>query len=68
VTAIWHAFLVSSVALLVVLALSIPFVEPGTATSIVSLLSFGLLGVMAIGSAAFIYVDWDPFEELTLNG
>ena len=64
VTGVWRAFLVSSVVLLALLALSGPYVEPGTPSFVVALLSFGMLIVMLVGSAAFIYFDWDPFEEL----
>lgn len=63
-TAVWRAFFVASVVLLAFLVLSAPFIEPGTPTFVVSLLSFAMLGLMIVASAAFIYLDWDPFEEL----
>ncbi|WP_396613904.1 hypothetical protein ACH9L7_18815 (plasmid) [Haloferax sp. S1W] len=66
-TAVWRAFFASSAVLLALLGLSIPYIEPGTATFVVSVLSLGLLGPMFLGSAVFIYVDWDPFEELASN-
>ena len=66
-TAVWRAFFVSSIVLLAFLGLSVPFIEPGTATFVVALLSFGMLSVMLIGSSVFIYFDWDPFEELALT-
>lgn len=66
-TAVWRAFFVSSVVLLVLLGLSVPYLEPGTGTFVVSLLSLGMLGVMFVGSSVFIYFDWDPFEEIALN-
>lgn len=66
-TAVWRAFLLSSLALLAALSLSVPFVEAGTATGVITLLSFGMLAVMAVGSAAFVYLDWDPFEGLALD-
>lgn len=64
VTGVWRAFFVSSVVLLSLLALSVPYIEPGTSSFVVALLSLGMLGVMLVGSGAFIYFDWDPFEEL----
>jgi hypothetical protein len=64
VTAVWRAFFASSAVLLSLLALSVPYIEPGTGTFAVSVLSAGMLGVMFLGSAAFIYFDWDPFEDL----
>lgn len=55
----------SSAVLLVLLGLSVPYIERGTGTHTVSILSFGMLAVMFLGSALFIYLDWDPLEELT---
>ncbi|ELZ65195.1 hypothetical protein C457_16877 [Haloferax prahovense DSM 18310] len=66
-TAVWRVFFVSSVVLLAFLALSFPYVEPGTATFVVTLLSLGMLGVTVVGSSALIYFDWDPFEEIELS-
>ncbi|MFB6152353.1 MAG: hypothetical protein ABEJ40_11170 [Haloarculaceae archaeon] len=66
-TGVLRAFFASSVVLLVFLGLSVPFVEPGSPAFVASVLSFGMLAVILVGSAALIYVDWDPFEKL-LNG
>lgn len=66
-TAVWRAFFACSVVLLVLLGLSVPYIEPGTATFVVAILSLGMLGVMFVGSSLFIYFDWDPFEELELH-
>lgn len=63
-TAVWRAFFVSSLVLLALLVLSTPYIEPGTGTFLVSLLSLGMLSVMLVASAAFIYFDWNPLEEL----
>lgn len=67
-TAVWRAFFVCSVVLLALLALSVPYVESGTASFVVSMLSLGMIGVMLVSSATFIYLDWDPFEELLQDG
>ncbi|SEP07692.1 hypothetical protein SAMN04487948_11314 [Halogranum amylolyticum] len=66
-TAVWRVFFALSIVLLAFLGLSVPYVEPGTATFVVALLSFGMLGVMLVGSSVFIYFDWDPFEEVKLT-
>ncbi|WP_416840227.1 hypothetical protein [Haloferax sp. DFSO52] len=66
-TAVWRAFFVCSVVLLTLLALSVPSLEPGTPAFVVTVLSAGMLGTMLVLSAAFIYADWDPFEELFEN-
>lgn len=63
-SAVWRAFFVCSVVLLTLLALSVPSLELGTPAFVVSVLSVCMLGTMLVLSAAFIYLDWDPFEEL----
>lgn len=63
-TVILRGFLVASAVLLVLLGLSVPFIERGTGTFAIALVSFVMLAVMFLGSAAFVYADWDPFEEL----
>lgn len=50
--------------MLALLALAVPTIEPGTGTYVISVLSAVMLLVTFLGSAACIYVDWDPFEEL----
>ncbi len=65
--AVWRAFFVSSVILLVLLGFSMPYVEPGTATYVISVVSFAMVSVILVGSAAFIYFDWNPFDELFVN-
>ncbi len=61
-TGIWRFFFVASAVLLGFLGLSAPYVEPGTATFTVAVLGLAMCLVMFVGSAAFIYADWDPFE------
>jgi hypothetical protein len=64
VTTVWRAFLTASAVLLGFLVLAIPFVERGTGTFVISVVSFAMLAVIFVASAAFIRADWDPFEEL----
>jgi len=59
-----RGFFVTSAVMLALLGLSIPTVEPGTGTYVVTVLSAVMLGTTFLGSAACIYVGWDPFEEL----
>lgn len=59
-----RGFLLASAVLLVLLGLSVPYVERGTGTFAITVVSFVMLAVMFLGSAAFIYADWDPFEEI----
>ncbi|WP_123533467.1 hypothetical protein [Halosimplex salinum] len=63
-TNVWRSFLTASGVLLGFLVLSIPFIEPGTGTFVVSVVSFAMLAVVFVASAAFIYADWDPFDDL----
>jgi len=64
VTTVLRGFFVTSAVMLALLSLSIPAVEPGTGTFVVTVLSAAMLGATFLGSAACIYADWDPFEEL----
>jgi hypothetical protein len=64
VSAILQGFFGSSVVLLVFLLLSWPTLDPGTGTYLIAVVSFAMLSVLAVGSGALIYVDWDPFEKL----
>ncbi|WP_135305473.1 hypothetical protein [Haloarcula amylovorans] len=63
-TTIWRAIFASSLVLLALLGLSVPYIEPGTGTFVISLMSLGMLVVMLVASAAFIYFNWDPFAKL----
>ncbi|WP_436932178.1 hypothetical protein [Halosimplex halobium] len=63
-TAVWRAFFTASAVLLGFLVLAVPFVERGTGTFVISVVSFAMLAVVFVASAAFIRADWDPFEEL----
>jgi hypothetical protein len=64
VTTVWRAFFTASAVLLGFLVLAIPFVERGTGTFVISVVSFVMLAVIFLASAAFIRAEWDPFEDL----
>lgn len=63
-TTVLRGFFVSSAVMLALLALSVPTIEPGTGTFVIAVLSAAMLAVTFLGSAACLYADWDPFEEL----
>ncbi|MEF8824960.1 hypothetical protein [Halodesulfurarchaeum sp.] len=63
-TDVRQAFFFASVVLLVFLAFSIPTIEPGSPTFVITIISGVMLLVTLVGSATLIYVDWDPFEKL----
>ncbi|MFC4989161.1 MULTISPECIES: hypothetical protein [Saliphagus] len=63
-TAVWRVFFGCSVVLLAFLALSVPFVERGTGSYVIAVVSTAMLLVILVSSATFIYLDWDPFEDL----
>jgi uncharacterized membrane protein YhhN len=54
----------ASLVLLALLALGFPYVERGTGTFVVAVLSAAMLGAILLASAAFVYLDWDPFDGL----
>jgi len=64
VSLVLRGFLVSSAVMLALLGLSVPTIAPGSGTFVIAVLSAVMLGAVFLGSAACLYVDWDPFEEL----
>jgi hypothetical protein len=64
VTTIWRGFIVASLVLLALLAFSLPSVERGTGTFVVTVLSAAMLVTILVVSAAFVYLEWDPFDGL----
>ncbi|WP_459192148.1 hypothetical protein [Halosimplex sp. J119] len=63
-TNVWRAFFTASAVLIGFLILSIPFIEVGSPTFVVSVASFVMLAIIFLTSAAFIRYDWDPFEDV----
>ena len=63
-TTVWRSFIVASLVLLALLAFSLPSVERGTGTFVVTVLSAAMLVTILVVSAAFVYLDWDPLEGL----
>lgn len=59
---VWTILFAINVVLLVLLGLSVPYVEPGTPTYTITLLSFGVIGVSLVGLSVVLYLDWNPFE------
>ena len=58
---IWTAFLAIYVTLLLMLAWSFLYIEPGTATYVVAQMSAVMLIVSISVVLLLIYVDWNPF-------
>ena len=59
-----RGFFVASAVMLALLGLAVPTLEAGSDSFVILVLRFVMLVVMFLGSAACIYVGWDPFEEL----
>lgn len=59
---VWTIMFTLEVVLLALLALSLPYVERGTPTYTITLLSFAVIGVTLVGLAVVIYFDWTPFD------
>jgi len=60
-TTVWRVVFAAAAAMLALLALSVPFVEPGSGTAAVALLSGGLLVVTMVGAGLLAWAGWDPF-------
>lgn len=58
---LWSALFGFGVVLLVLLVVSLPFVEPGTPTAAITKASFVLIVVTLAGLLAVIRSGWDPF-------
>jgi membrane protein implicated in regulation of membrane protease activity len=59
----WTVTLGAGATLVVLLGFSLLFVDPGSATWVVLLLSVAFLLVPIVGSAVVIYVGWRPFQR-----
>lgn len=60
----WRVLLAWDLALLVMLAISAPFIEPGTGTFVVWTISLALLLLTLVAIAIIVRSDWNPFQEL----
>lgn len=52
-----------NVVMLILLAVSFPFIEPGTATYTVTLMGLGIVGFSLVLFGSLIYFEWTPFRE-----
>ena len=59
---VWTILLTLDLVLLGLLVISLPYVERGTPTYTITLLSFGIIAVTLAGLAVVIFLDWTPFE------
>ena len=60
----WRGMLIVCVVMLMVLGVSYPFIEPGSATYVVLHLAVVHLVVAMLIIGALLYFDWDPFRAL----
>ena len=58
---LWKVVFALDLVLLVLLAVSFPAQEPGSAARSVTYISLGIILVTLAGLAAVIRADWDPF-------
>lgn len=58
---LWKVVFALDLVLLVLLALSFPSQEPGSAARSVTYLSLGVIFITLAGLAVVIRADWDPF-------
>jgi hypothetical protein len=56
----WKGFFSLSVALLVLLLFSVPYIEPGSSTAVIAKLTAGILILNIVTAAILIRIDWRP--------
>ena len=59
---VWTILLTLDLVLLCLLALSLPYVERGTPTYTITILSFGIIAITLVGLSVVLYLDWTPFS------
>lgn len=57
----WRLLFTLNLVLLVLLGVSFPFQQPGSASRTISLLGFLVIGASLLGLGLLIRIDWDPF-------
>lgn len=63
-TSLWRVLFQLNVVLLVMLAFSMIFVEPGSSAFVIGVVSGIVIGLSLLGTGAFIYFGIDPLAEL----
>lgn len=63
-TSLWRFLFQFNVVLLVMLAFSMLFVEPGSSGFVIGVLSAIVIGISLLGTGIFIYFDIDPLTHL----
>ena len=58
---IWGIMLMIAVTLLILQSVAFVYVEPGSATYVISVLTMLMLLATIIGTGLLIYFDWSPF-------
>lgn len=58
---LWKGMILASVLMLLVLAVSVPFLKSGSATFVVLQLAAIHLVAAILILSSFLYFDWDPF-------
>lgn len=60
---IWNILFTIDIVLLILLVVSLPYVERGTPTFVITMISLVLIVVSLVGLAVVIRIGWNPFEE-----
>ena len=58
---VWGVMLMIAVTLLIFQIVAFPYVEPGSATFVISVVTTVMLLITIFGTAFLIHVDWSPF-------
>lgn len=63
-SSLFRLLFVGNVIMLVLLAISYPFTEPGSGSRAISHLSLAFILLSLAGLSIVLYSGWDPFDEL----
>lgn len=62
-SSLFRLLFVGNVIMLVLLAVSYPFTDPGSGSRAISHLSLVVILVSLVGLGVVLYAGWDPFDE-----
>lgn len=60
-TSLWRALFTANIVLLVLLMLAFPFLQTGSASYVISVVSLGIVTLSLIGLGILIRYEWNPF-------
>lgn len=58
---LWRVLFTANLVLLTLLMLAFPFLQPGSASYVISVVSLGMIALSLIGLGVLIRYEWNPF-------